>query len=206
MAAREIFNVRTIRERKYHTLSLGDSYNNLFGEPEAKFTAMCYGPSGSGKSVFTLQLANYIAANIGKVLYNSHEERVNQTIQQRIREYEINSEKLFFGNALSFETMMDKIRRNYYRVVVIDSVQYMQFTYEQFREMRAAFTKRHLGVIMVSFGSSEGNPDRAKDLLHASDIKLFFKSGSVKVVSRYTGKPVSRLLFRPQKDSTPTLF
>lgn len=206
MAAREIFNVRIIRERKYNTLNLGEYYTGLFGNPEAKFTAMCYGPSGSGKSVFTLQLANYMAANIGKVLYNSHEERVNQTIQQRIHEYGISSDKLFFGNALSFDKMMDKIRKNHYRVVVIDSVQYMDFTYDQFREMRAAFAKRHLSVIMVSFGNSESNPDRAKDLLHASDIKLFFKSGSVKVVSRYTGRPISRRLFRPQNDIIPTLF
>jgi archaellum biogenesis ATPase FlaH len=206
MASREIFNVRTIRERKYHTLGMGDYYTSLFGEPEAKFIAMCYGPSGSGKSVFTLQLANYMAENIGKVLYNSHEERVNQTIQQRIQEYGITSGKLFFGNALSFEKMMDKIRRNHYRVAVIDSVQYMDFTYDQLRELRAAFAKRHLSVIMVSFGSSESNPDRAKDLLHASDIKLFFKAGSVKAVSRYTGKVISRQLFRPLRDTTPTLF
>lgn len=206
MATREIFNVRSIRERKYHTLNLGEFYTPLLGEPEAKFTAMCYGPAGSGKSVFALQLADYLAKNVGKVLYNSHEERVNQTIQDRIVEYNIDAQRLFFGNALKFDSMVDKIRKNYYRVVVIDSVQYMDFTYDQLKELRTAFAKRHLSVIMVSFGTALGNPDRSRDLLHASDIKLFFKAGTVNIVSRYTSKPVDKLLFRQGKDQSPRLF
>lgn len=173
MAARNIFNVRSIQERKFDTINLGENYTALFGKPESKFTAMFYGASGSGKSVAALQLADYYATHIGKALYNSHEERVNQTIQERIAKFNITSGKLYFGNALSFDEMVDKIQKNYYRAVFIDSVQYMDFTYEQFKQLRQHFAKRKLAIVMVSFGNTLGSPDRAKDLLHASDIKGF---------------------------------
>lgn len=194
MSTRKIMNVKTVRSLNYHTLDMGE-FTKYMGQPEARFIAMLYGESGSGKSVFALRLANFLADNHGKTLYNSHEERVNKTIQDRVLEWKISSSKLYFGNALSFEEMTEAIRKNYYRFVVIDSVQYMAFTYDQLRELRAMFKRRSLGVILVSFGASEGNPDKARELLHASDVKLYFKQGTLKSVSRYLGAPGKHRLF-----------
>lgn len=89
MGQRTIFNIKTIREKNFDTIDLGAYYNALFGRPESKFTAMFYGPSGCGKSVQALKLADHYASTIGKALYNSHEERVNQTIKDRIINYDI---------------------------------------------------------------------------------------------------------------------
>jgi hypothetical protein len=194
MGARTIFNIKAVREKNFDTLKL-EKYFPVFGNPESKFTAMLYGPSGSGKSVYALQLADYYAAHVGKVLYNSHEERINQTIQERILKFNIQSPKLYFGNALKYDEMVRKIERNYYRAVIIDSVQYMQFTYDQFKDLRARFAKRKLAVIMVSFGTTLGNTDNAKDLLHASDIKLHFHAGMLNSISRYTHNPIKIKLF-----------
>lgn len=197
MGARDIFNVKTIQEKKYDTLELGE-YDKLFGCCESRFTAMLYGHSGSGKSVFALELADYLAKNVGKTLYNSHEEKVNQTLQSRINDWNIGASKLFFGNALKFDRMMDVIRKNYYRVVVIDSVNYMDFTGEQLKELRTVFAKRKLVVVMVSFGDKMGAPSGGtcgKDLLHASDVKCFFKGGKLNITSRYLKAPVDKNLF-----------
>lgn len=143
MATRKIFNVKAIQAKKYHTIELG-RFNDLFGRPEGKFNAMFYGESGSGKSVLTLQFADYYSQNIGKALYNSHEEGVRQTLRDRINEFNISSDRLYFGNALNYEEMCHKVERNYYRLLIIDSVQYMGFTYDQLKEFRERFAKRHL--------------------------------------------------------------
>lgn len=193
---RDIFNIKTIREKKYDTLDLGE-YNELLGRCESRFIAMLYGHSGSGKSVFALRLADYCAKHVGKTLYNSHEEKVNQTIQDRINEWNIDASKLFFGNALNFDRMVDVIRKNHYRVVIIDSVKYMDFTADQLKELRETFAKRKLSIIMVNFGDKLGVPSGTygKDLLHASDVKCFFKAGCLNVTSRYLPAPVDKVLF-----------
>jgi predicted ATP-dependent serine protease len=125
---RQIYNIKTLKEKKFQTLAFSDEYIKLPGSPQRNFTAMCYGESGSGKSVFLLKFADYFARNFGKTLYNSHEEGVNQTVVDRINNFDISAKKLFIGNALTFDEMCDKIEKNYYRLVIIDSVKYMGFT------------------------------------------------------------------------------
>lgn len=193
---RDIYNIKTIREKKYDTLNLGE-YNKLFGLCESRFVVTLYGHSGSGKSVFALRFADFMAKNIGKTLYNSHEEKINQTIRDRINEWNINAPRLFFGNALKFGRMVDVIRKNHYRTVVIDSVKYMDFTDDNLKELREIFARRKLAIVMVNFGDKLGIPAGTwgKDLLHASDVKCFFKGGRLNVTSRYLQTPVDQVLF-----------
>ena len=204
--ARDIYNVKTIREKKYDTLDLGE-YNHLLRECESRFVMTLYGHSGSGKSVFALRFADYFAKYVGKTLYNSHEEKINQTLRDRIKEWNINAPKLFFGNSLKFGRMVDVIRKNRYRAVFIDSVKYMDFTDEQLKELREVFAKRKLVIVMVNFGEKLGVPAGSwgKDLLHASDVKCFFKGGRLNVVSRYLPVPVDRVLFGAREKQL-TLF
>ena len=158
MAKKQIYSIKALKEKKFQTLNFSPEYTALFGNPQRNFVAMCYGESGSGKSVFLLKFADYFARNFGKVLYNSHEEGVNQTVVDRISHFNINAGKLFIGNALNFDEMCEKIERNYYRLVIIDSVKYMGFTFAQLKELRARFAKRQIIVCMVDFGKTEGSP------------------------------------------------
>lgn len=207
MAKREIFSVKALREKKYHLMELAPEYARLMGQPERKFTGIHYGESGSGKSVYTLRFADYFAKNFGKVLYNSHEESVNKTIQDRINNFNIDAQRLFVANAINFDRMCDYIQKNYYRLIIIDSVKYMNFTIDQLKELRTIFSKRQLSVIMIDFGESKGKPASGKDLIHASDVKMYFKDGTVHSTSRYLDKPIQTRLFTPQiANKQPTLF
>lgn len=191
-----------MKEKKFHTLDFDEFYAKLMGKPERKFTMMCYGESGSGKSVFLVKFANYFAKQFGKSLYNSHEEGANQTIQNRINNYDIDAVKLFIGDAMTFEDMCTVIEKNYYRLIVIDSVKYMSFTFNQLKELRKRFANRQLCIVMVDFGSAKGSPDSGKDLIHASDVKMYFKNGRVYSISRYLDTPVELQLFHPNKSQT----
>jgi archaellum biogenesis ATPase FlaH len=202
----KIISIKTLKNKQYETINLGDEYNALFGTLQSRFVMMCYGPSGSGKSVFALRLAARLAKE-GKVLYNSHEEKDNKTLQDRTIEFEIEAPRLFIGVSLDFDQMVAKIKSNHYHFIVIDSVQYMAFTYDQLIALGEVFKrKKKFGVIMVSFGNTAGNPDRAKELLHASDVKCFFKNGGVNVVSRYLKNPVGKLLFSTRNTNQLSLF
>lgn len=60
---------------------------------------------------------------------------------------------------------------------------------------------------MVDFGLVKDKPASGIDLLHASDVKMFFKNGRVHCTSRYTPRPVEKQLFTPQSaKKQPTLF
>jgi predicted ATP-dependent serine protease len=207
MAKRLIFNIKTIKEKKFHKLELSPEYTELMGLPERKFTGIFYGESGSGKSVKALQFADYFAKNFGKVLYNSHEEKVNQTIQNRINNFNIDAQRLWIANGVDFEDMCDFIQRNYYRLVIIDSVKYMNFTIDQLKELRERFSKRQLSIIMIDFGEAKGKPASGKDLIHASDVKMYFKNGRVHSTSRYLNQPTEKQLFMPKTSKKqPSLF
>jgi predicted ATP-dependent serine protease len=201
-----IISIKTLKEKKYETIDLGD-YNKLFGIIQSKFIIMLYGPSGAGKSVFALQLCEELSKH-GKLLYNSHEERDKKTIQDRVVNFNINSAKIALGISLPFEVMLEKIKSNHYGYVVLDSIQYMDFTYEQLKQLiEATKRKRRFGIIMISFGNTVDNPTRAIDHLHASDVKCFFKNGNVTVTSRYTDQPIHKPLFSPKRhNQQPTLF
>lgn len=205
--AKEIFSIKALKEKRYDCLNLSEEYAYLMGEPEKRFIAIHYGESGSGKSVHTLRFADYFARNFGKVLYNSHEESVNKTIQSRINNFHIDAGGLFVANALSFERMCHYIQKNYYRLVIIDSVKYMGFTFDQLKELRIRFAKRKLSIIMVDFGTAKYSPASGKDLLHAADIKMFFKNGRVFSESRYLDTPREKQIFLPQLSKwQPSLF
>lgn len=64
--AREIFSIKSIKEKKFQTMELCPEYAYLMGHPEKRFTGIHYGESGSGKSVLTLKFADYFAKKLRK--------------------------------------------------------------------------------------------------------------------------------------------
>jgi predicted ATP-dependent serine protease len=204
-----ILNVATIKQRKYDTLDMGEYYNKLLGEIESSCRIFIYGSSGSGKSVFSLKLADHFARHHGKCLYNSHEEGMKQTIRDRIINYDINASRLFVGDRIGFDDLIDNIRTKHYRMVIQDSVQYSQFTYDQLQTLNHEFKKRKMILVLISFGKTYKAPKCNTDIMHACDVKMFFDKGEVIVDSRYLEQTTTVRLFSPGKKkavSEPSLF
>lgn len=194
-----IININTLKNKKYDELDMGEYYNNLFGIIESKTMFFCYGTSGSGKSVFVMKLSNFICNTFNnKGLYCSHEEAFKKSMRDRTNNFKIEAKKLYVGANIDFDTLLDKIQRNYYRLVIIDSVQYMRFTYEQLQQLNAQFTKRKLMVILVSFGTAYKKPTCSNDIMHACDVKIFFDAGVATIDSRYLPTIKKVRLFTPQ--------
>ena len=209
---KRVFNVRSILEKKFHTIFDTEKakahpdtemWRQILGDLEGRCKIMVYGRSGSGKSVFVLQLIQYLTEVFGKGIYNSWEEKVNKTLKNRIVNFmkvdpkTNNVPNIWFMPAASFDEMCKLIQKYYARIIVIDSVQYAHFTMDQLKEMDRLFSKRNLIVIMVSFGTTEGKTRGVDDLLHASDIKCYVHKGELSVTNRYLKAPFKRQLFDP---------
>lgn len=192
----QIYSVKRLQRKKFKPVAVGE-YSSVMGEIDGKATIISYGPSGSGKTVFTLKLANYLTKHYGKGLYVSYEEDTNKSVVERTKAWNIDSEKLYFAGGMTFEQLCEKVKKNKYRVLVIDSLQYAAFTYEQFIAFRKMFKKRNIILIMLSFGTGLGKTIKANDHLHASDVKLYFNQGKLISVSRYLSKTVETRLFKP---------
>lgn len=182
----------------YDELDLGEYYNSLLGQIESRTSIFAYGTSGSGKSVWVLQFANFFAETIGKSIYASHEEALKKSMRDRAINFKLEASKLYIGSDLSFEELLDKIKRNYYRMAIIDSVQFMNFTYEQQKILFASFPKRKIIFVFVSFGTGYKKPKCSTDIMHACDIKLFFDAGKLTIDSRYKSETLQVELFKPQ--------
>ena len=194
-----IINLETLKNKKYDELDLGEYYETLFGKVEGKTSFFFYGTSGSGKSVFTMGFSDYICDTLKvKGLYCSHEEALKKSMRDRANNFQFSSKRLYVGQNIDFETLIDKIKRNYYRLVIIDSVQYMRFTYEQLKQLNFEFTKRKLLLILVSFGTAYKKPDCSNEIMHACDVKVFFDAGVATIDSRYLPTIKKTRLFKPE--------
>ena len=202
-------SVGQLKAKKYDTIDLGERFRELFGIIQTKFVIMVYGPSGCGKSVMVLELCQELSKH-GKVLYNSHEEQDNMTLQDRVNNFKIDSSKITFGVSVPFPEMVRKIKTGHYSYAVIDSVQFMALTYDQLKELKElSKRKKKFGIIMVSRGDAKYKPKNAIEHLHACDVKGYMKNGYIDVESRYLSADVRKQIFRPQQVNTanqPTLF
>jgi len=188
----KIISCKALRERKFKILAFDGFWKDLIGEPERNFKILCFGQEKSGKSTLIIQLANYLAKHFGKTLYNSHEEGHSKTFQDRIERNGIDSENLFIGHKVSFEEMMsESFRKRYYKFIVIDSLQYMNLSYEQYKQL----TERHKNVsfIFISQINGRGKIKGGTDIAHAVDVKMYCFDGMVKVQSRFAEEKTVKL-------------
>lgn len=200
----KLINIQTLKEKTYDELDLGDYYNNLLGNIESKTSIFIYGTSGSGKSVFTMQLADHFSGKTRKSLYCSYEEALKKTMRERAKNFNISSTKLYVCEYANFEWLVDKITRNHYRMVIIDSVQFAEFTPAQQKQLSQTFRKRKIVWVFVSFGTGYKKPKCSVDIMHACDIKIFFDAGVATIDSRYKGETVNVRLFNPQRKTLQT--
>lgn len=199
MAKSRIISIKTLREKRFHTIDVFEKeWVELLGNPERNFKMAIVGPSTSGKSSFALRFADQLAKKWGKVLYNSHEEGLNQTIQQRAIERNVTAEKLYVADRMPFDQMMDKIKRNRYRSVFIDSIKFMGLSTAEYKELIATYGK-HKSFVFIGHGDREGQMDGGRDIWKDADIKIWIAYGKAKITNRYSGETKVINLFTPRQ-------
>lgn len=160
-----------------------------FGRMTQRFIMIIWGASGNGKSNLVMELAKLCMAN-GSVLYVSLEEGTEETIRMtslRKLNAESHSGKIIFAEDMDYEQLREYLRRKKSpRYVIIDSIQYFNIKYEQYKELKEEFVRK--SFIFISHAKGK-NPDgrTADKIRYDAPIKVFVQGYVAFVISRFGG-------------------
>ncbi len=100
---------------QFNTLGFSGKWLNFIGDPAPGFTAMVFGMPKMGKSYLSVDFAGYLARHHGKVLYVAKEEKLDATLQKKLKDKDVAHENLFVSDALPSDLSP-------YEFVFLDSV------------------------------------------------------------------------------------
>jgi KaiC/GvpD/RAD55 family RecA-like ATPase len=164
-----------ILKMKKATIPFTGAWQEAFGNPEWVGVWIVWGNSGSGKSSFVMQLCKELA-QWKKVVYNSLEQRHSKTMQDAIRDYNMQSCRPGWFQVIPGEPL-DKFSERLLKprspeVVIIDSYQYTQMGYKDY----IAFKEKHPNKLIIFVSHADGaQPDgrAAKKVKYDAELKVY---------------------------------
>ena len=139
-----------IVSRNVEVYPFENDWNKLLGEPDIRFSTLIRGKAKSGKSTFSMKMAQYCAQHFGRVLYVSAEERINsRTLQNRLETCEVTSPRVRVVHTKHIEDIDRLVRTGGFRFVIIDSVQHVAMSYDEFENLRQKYKRRKLSWHLI---------------------------------------------------------
>lgn len=168
-----------------------EDFVKSFGHIVGNFKMIVWGDSGNGKSNFIMQFMK-VLLGYGKVLYLSLEEGHERSMQLKMSQY-FNEEDgrwlRIADHTMSYRELKVLLRkRTSAKFVIIDSLQYWNISYEDYKELKKEFpTKSFIFISHANGRNVHGNV--ASRIKYDAGIKVFVE-GYVAFVktSRYGGE------------------
>lgn len=178
-----------LNQKKFDLLPFTGHWKDTMGEPEDNFSCIIYGNSGDGKTTFTVQLVKYLCTLGLTVGYVSEEEGISATMQkafQRVNMHEV-SGKITLIEQATYQDILDYFtKRGSADVLVLDSLDYLSITKQQYQELRGRLKKKI--IIMLSWATGRKPlTQAARDIEYMVGIKLLVKQYIVYPRSRFGG-------------------
>lgn len=115
---------------QFNTLGFKDKWLKFIGDPSSGFTAMVYGMPKFGKSYLCLDFAGYLARNHGRVLYVAKEEKLDKTLQDKLRDKNVAHTNLVVADAIPSDL-------SGYDFIFLDSVNKLRLTPQDLEKLKA---------------------------------------------------------------------
>ena len=178
-----------LQQMKFDCYDFEGVWAESFGKPEKNFSAIVYGESGNGKTDLCVKFAKYLS-NFNKVLYLSHEEGISSTIQEAMARNSMTdvTGKVILAEKATMDELVEYLRkRNSPGIVLIDSLDYMRLTTDQYKRLREAFPKKAIIIIITWSVGNQPKSQAARDIEYMCDIKIRVKSYVAQPRCRYGG-------------------
>lgn len=181
-------SISNVLKARFHCLALEGEWELAIGHPELTGSWMIYGAPKNGKTTFAMMLAKYLS-KFCRVAYNSIEEGLSHSIQmsmERVGMEEVGSSVVL----LDKEQFSDLVKRLHRQkspdVIILDSVQFMGLTFEEYKKLKCAFPdKLFVYVSHVSGRMPEGQV--AKRIWRDANVYFRIEGHRAFPVSRYGG-------------------
>lgn len=184
---KKALSVRDIITKKYQLFNLSPEWAAAFGRPAKRGVWFVWGDSGNGKTSFVMQLCRELA-NHGVVAYNSLEEGAEDTMKNTLLRHDMeNVSRRFQVLCEPIEEMEERMdRRKSPDFYVVDSLQYTQMTYKEYRYFKEA----HRDKLIIFISHADGKkPDGrvAKRVMSDASLKIYVEGFRAFSKGRYFG-------------------
>ena len=191
---RRALSIQNLIDYTPKTLGFTGRWLDAMGDPEPYGSWIIWGASGNGKTRFAVQLVKYLMSFEGlRIAYNGLEEGMSETYRRAIIDTGLQMEKqgrYVFWDGFNYEDMMERLKRKRSpNVVVIDSLQYLNITYDQYKELVRKYPKK-LFIWISHESGTEPKGGTAQSIMYNSNIKIRVHNYYATIISRYKGKEV----------------
>jgi Cdc6-like AAA superfamily ATPase len=185
-------SIAQISRKRFRMLEgLSQQFIAAHGELEDRFTACIYGDSGMGKTNYLMQFVSQLLDVLPRerCLYVSLEEGhgkaiLNTLLRQDMAKY---NSRLLIMDHCNYDELMEKLnRRRSPKVVVLDSVQYLNLSWDQYVKLKES----HPNKIILFISHSKGKKARgstAEGIVYDANIKVRVEGFKALVTSRFGG-------------------
>jgi len=158
-----------------------DRFGNFIGNPAVGFHAIVFALPKAGKSIWSMQFADYLANHFGNVLYIASEEGFKGTIKDKITEWTTNRTHLKFANFKGYEEIKDNISG--YEFVFIDSLDFANITVDEMEELKEL--NPTTSFVTVKQVTKDGKFRGSQEYAHNCDIIVEIIDGIAYQKGRY---------------------
>ncbi len=158
-----VMNSVDFSKLEFNSIGLKDKWLKLIGDPAPGFSAMVFGKPKMGKSYLCVDFAGYLARNHGPVLYVAREEKLDATLQKKLKDKEVAHPDLFVSDFLPKDLSP-------YQFIFIDSVNKLGLTPQDIERMRVDNPGK--SFIFVFQATKEGNFRGTNQFQHDVDVVI----------------------------------
>ena len=184
----QALSVNKVLNAKFHLLEMDGEWLSAIGKPELTGSWMIYGAPKNGKTTFAMMLAKNLS-RFCRVAYDSVEEGLSQSIQmsmERVGMSEVGGRVVLLDKEPFGELVKRLNKQKSPDVVIIDSVQFMGLTFDEYKRLKTAFPdKLFVYVSHVSGRQPEGQV--AKRIWRDANVYFRIEGHRAFHVSRYGG-------------------
>ena len=152
------YSVDNVLNAKFNTLEFTGEWRDAIGCPELSGSWFVFGDIKNGKTSFTMQLAKYLTT-FERVAYNAVEEGLSLSIKSAYRRNNLKevAGKFTLLDKESVDELITRLRRHKSpNVIVIDTVQFWELTFADYKRLKAEFPKK----LFIYISHTEGRmPD-----------------------------------------------
>ena len=172
------------------TITLSGEWGACIGEMARHGVVFIWGNSGNGKTSAIMQLCRELAIGQGmKGLFLSLEEGYDVSIQNAIRRFGMQECKSRFQviDSCSLQELTERLSKpRSEEFVVIDSIQYMDLSYKQYK----AFKERFRGKLIILISHADGKQPEgraARAIRYDAGLKIWIEGYKAFSKGRYIG-------------------